>query len=99
MGRFDAIVGHGDYEKGKPSPDPFLKAAERLHVEPRLCLTLEDSHNGIRSASSAGMMTIMVPDLLEPTEQIRELCTFVVRDLHKLRNLITGYVTDQTGKS
>jgi len=99
VGRFDAIVGHGDYEKGKPSPDPFLKAAERLHVEPRLCLTLEDSHNGIRSASSAGMMTIMVPDLLEPTEQIRELCTFVVRDLHKLRNLITGYVTDQTGKS
>ena len=40
MGRFDVIVGHGDYERGKPAPDPFLKAAERLGVEPRLCLAL-----------------------------------------------------------
>jgi beta-phosphoglucomutase-like phosphatase (HAD superfamily) len=88
MERFDAIVGHGDYERGKPAPDPFLKAAERLGVEPHLCLVLEDSHNGIRSASSAGMMTIMVPDLLEPTDEIRGLCTFVVRDLHEVRSLL-----------
>jgi HAD superfamily hydrolase (TIGR01509 family) len=88
MGRFEEIVGHGDYEKGKPAPDPFLKAAERLGVEPRLCLALEDSHNGIRSASSAGMMTVMVPDLLEPTDEIRALCIFVARDLHDVRRLI-----------
>ena len=61
-GRFDAIVGHGDYPAGKPAPDPFLKAAERLAVEPPLCLALEDSHNGVRSAAAAGMMTVMVPD-------------------------------------
>jgi len=88
VGRFDEIVGHGDYERGKPAPDPFLKAAERLGVEPHLCLALEDSHNGIRSASSAGMMTIMVPDLLEPTDEIRALCTLVARDLHEVRRLI-----------
>src|ERR1700736_6376036 len=87
MERFDAIVGHGDYERGKPAPDAFLKAAERLGVEPPLCLALEDSHNGVRSASSAGMMTIMVPDLLEPTDEIRGLCTFVVRDLREVRAL------------
>jgi len=86
--RFDVIVGHGDYERGKPAPDPFLKAAERLGVEPRLCLALEDSHNGVRSASSAGMMTIMVPDLLEATEEIRGLCTLVAGDLHEVRRLI-----------
>jgi beta-phosphoglucomutase-like phosphatase (HAD superfamily) len=86
--RFDAIVGRGDYERGKPAPDPFLKAAERLGVEPHLCLALEDSHNGVRSASSAGMMTIMVPDLFEPIDEIRGLCTFVVRDLHEVRSLI-----------
>ncbi len=90
MGRFEEIVGHGDYEKGKPAPDPFLKAAERLGVEPRLCLALEDSHNGIRSASSAGMMTIMVPDLLEPTDEIRALSIFVARDLHDVRRLIVS---------
>jgi beta-phosphoglucomutase-like phosphatase (HAD superfamily) len=88
MGRFAEIVGHGDYERGKPAPDPFLKAAERLGVEPHLCLALEDSHNGIRSASSAGMMTIMVPDLLEPTDEIRGLCAFIVRDLHEVRSLL-----------
>jgi beta-phosphoglucomutase-like phosphatase (HAD superfamily) len=49
---------------------------------------VEDSHNGIRSASSAGMMTIMVPDLLEPTDEIRGFCAFVVRDLHEVRRLI-----------
>jgi HAD superfamily hydrolase (TIGR01509 family) len=88
MGRFDVIVGHGDYECGKPAPDPFLKAAEQLGVKPRLCLALEDSHNGIRSASSAGMMPIMVPDLLEATDEIRGLCAFVVADLHEVRRLI-----------
>lgn len=88
LGRFDQIVGHGDYAAGKPAPDPFLKAAERLGVEPRLCLALEDSHNGVRSASSAGMMTIMVPDLLEATDEVRELCTLVVADLHEVSRLL-----------
>lgn len=88
MDRFQEIVGHGDYERGKPAPDPFLRAAERLGVEPHLCLALEDSHNGVRSASSAGMMTIMVPDLLEPTDEIRRFCTLVARDLHEVRRLI-----------
>jgi HAD superfamily hydrolase (TIGR01509 family) len=80
--RFHAVVGHGDYTSGKPSPDPFLKAAERLGVAPALCLALEDSHNGVRSASSAGMMTIMVPDLIPPTAETHGLCTLIVDDLH-----------------
>jgi HAD superfamily hydrolase (TIGR01509 family) len=88
MGRFDEIVGHGDYETGKPAPDPFLTAAKRLGVAPALCLALEDSHSGVRSAFAAGMMTVMVPDLLEPTEEIRNLCTSVVADLHAVRRLI-----------
>src|SRR6266446_6289661 len=95
MGRFAEIVGHGDYERGKPAPDPFLKAAERLGVEPHLCLALEDSHNGVRSASSAGMMTIMVPDLLEPTDEIRGLCTFVARDLHGVRRAVLAAIERQ----
>jgi HAD superfamily hydrolase (TIGR01509 family) len=87
--RFPTIVAHGDYVNAKPAPDPFLKAAEHLKVGPRLCIALEDSYNGIRSASSAGMMAIMVPDLLEPTDEVRELCTLVVQDLHAVRGLLT----------
>lgn len=86
--RFHAVVGHGDYVTGKPSPDPFLLAAQRLGVSPALCLALEDSHNGVRAASAAGMMTVMVPDLLKPTPEIRSLCTSVVDDLHAVRALI-----------
>jgi HAD superfamily hydrolase (TIGR01509 family) len=87
-GRFDAIVAAGDYLAGKPAPDPFLAAAARLGVEPRQCLALEDSHNGIRSAAAAGMMTIMVPDLLEPIDEIHDLCVAVATDLHEARRLI-----------
>jgi beta-phosphoglucomutase-like phosphatase (HAD superfamily) len=94
-GRFDTFVVRGDYAAGKPAPDPFLTAAERLGVEPRLCLALEDSHNGVRSASSAGMMTIMVPDLLEPTEEIRGLCSHVVRDLHEVRRMVLAAIESQ----
>jgi HAD superfamily hydrolase (TIGR01509 family) len=86
--RFHGVVAHGDYASGKPSPDPFLKAADRLGVAPGLCLALEDSHNGVRSASSAGMMAVMVPDLIAPTEEIRGLCTLVVDDLHAVCRLV-----------
>jgi len=88
IGRFDEVVGSGDYDAGKPAPDPFLKAAEWLGIDPQLCLALEDSYNGVRSASSAGMMTVMVPDLLEPTDEIRSLCAIVALDLHEVRRLI-----------
>jgi beta-phosphoglucomutase-like phosphatase (HAD superfamily) len=86
--RFHQVVAHGDYAAGKPAPDPYLKAAQLLAVDPPLCLALEDSHNGVRSASAAGMMTIMVPDLLEATDEIKGLCTFVAPDLHVVRGLI-----------
>ncbi|MDO8381202.1 HAD family phosphatase [Phenylobacterium sp.] len=85
--RFHAVVARGDYVKGKPHPDPFLKAAGRLEIEPHLCLALEDSHNGVRAASSAGMMTIMVPDLLDPTEEMHGLCVRIAADLHEVRGL------------
>jgi len=88
LGRFDTVVGNGDYAAGKPAPDPFLIAARRLAVEPRLCLALEDSPNGVRSAAAAGMMTIMVPDLAEPTVEIKDLCVGIVSDLHEVRWLI-----------
>lgn len=86
--RFDQVVCRGDYEAGKPAPDPFLKAAERLGVEPASCLALEDSHIGVRSASAAGMMTVMVPDLLEATQDICALCVGVARDLHDVCSLV-----------
>jgi HAD superfamily hydrolase (TIGR01509 family) len=86
--RFHAVIAHGDYARGKPHPDPFLKAAARLGVEPALCLALEDSWHGVRAASSAGMMTIMVPDLMVPTPEMEELCAHIAADLHEVCDLM-----------
>lgn len=86
--RFHHVVASGDYANSKPAPDPFLRAAERLGVDPRHCLALEDSLNGVRSASSAGMMTVMVPDLIQPTEEIRGLCALVAASLHDVPVLL-----------
>ena len=87
--RFGGIAAHGDYARHKPHPDPFLKAAEVLGVAPQDCLAIEDSHHGVRSAAAAGMMTVMVPDLLPVTEEICSLCLQVVPDLHAIRRLIS----------
>jgi HAD superfamily hydrolase (TIGR01509 family) len=86
--RFDAVVAAGDYPRGKPNPDPFLTAAARLGVEPAHCLALEDSHNGVRAAHAAGMMTVMVPDLLEATDEMRAKCLAIAESLHHVRELI-----------
>ena len=80
--RFQAIVAAGDYARGKPHPDPYLTAAHRLGVDPTHCLALEDSHNGVRAAHAAGMMTVMVPDLLDATDEMRERCVAIASDLH-----------------
>jgi HAD superfamily hydrolase (TIGR01509 family) len=86
--RFHAVVAAGDYARGKPSPDPFLAAAVRLGVDPASCVALEDSHNGVRAAAAAGMMTIMVPDLLPPTDEMRALCLAVADDLHAVVEIL-----------
>lgn len=78
---FDVVVTRDDVVNGKPHPEPFLKAAAALGARPAQCLALEDSYNGIRSAAAAGMATVMVPDLLPPTAEMRRLCKEVAPDL------------------
>jgi len=90
MDRFHAILAQGDYPRPKPNPDPYLKAAEALGFAPQECLALEDSHNGVRAAAAAGMMTIMVPDMLDPTEEMHSLCVRIARDLHEVRELLAA---------
>jgi HAD superfamily hydrolase (TIGR01509 family) len=85
VARFSHLITSESVERSKPHPEPYLKAAAALKMPPRDCLALEDSHNGVRSAHAAGMMAVMVPDLLEATDEMREKCVAVARDLHEVR--------------
>ena len=88
LARFNAVIARGDYANGKPAPDPFLTAAKALGVPPEECLGLEDSYNGVRAAHAAGMMTVMVPDLLEPTDEMHDKCVLIAESLHRVLELI-----------
>jgi HAD superfamily hydrolase (TIGR01509 family) len=69
LGKFDTLVCAEDYTNGKPAPDGFLLAAERLGVEPRHCLVFEDTEMGIQAATAAGMASVLVPGPLERNQE------------------------------
>ena len=78
---FDAVICGEEAGRSKPAPDIYLMACEKLGVEPAQAAAVEDSYNGIRSAHAAGMQALMVPDLLEPTQEIAPLCAAVLPSL------------------
>jgi beta-phosphoglucomutase family hydrolase len=64
LDKFDTIVAAEDYKNGKPAPDAFLLAAERLGVAPEDCLVFEDTELGIQAATAAGMTSVLVPFIM-----------------------------------
>lgn len=74
---FDEVVGGEDVENGKPAPDIFRLAARRLGLAPEQCFVFEDSVNGVLAGNAAGCVTVMVPDLVFPSEELASTCTVV----------------------
>ncbi len=87
-GRFDAIVTGDEVTRGKPAPDIFLLAAQRLALPPAHCLALEDSETGARAALAAGMGVILVPDLKQPSAALFAQVDRVCSSLHEVRELL-----------
>ena len=88
---FDVIVGGDMVEKSKPEPDIFLKAAQLLNVQPEKVYVIEDSYNGIRAAFTGGMIPIMVPDMLEPDDEMREKAQYIFKDLYRVKDFLKEY--------
>lgn len=78
---FDALTSGSEVERGKPEPDIFLLAAERLGLPPEECYVFEDSLSGIEAGWHAGCRAVMIPDLVKPTERARAHCFGIYGDL------------------
>jgi beta-phosphoglucomutase len=79
---FTSIVSTEDVRKGKPSPDGFLLAAERLNVSPKECLVIEDSSHGIEAARKAGMKVVALSTSHE-ADKLKQ-ADRIAKDFHEI---------------
>jgi HAD superfamily hydrolase (TIGR01509 family) len=87
LNRFDTIICGDEITKGKPEPEIFLKACEKMDVDPKDAVVLEDSEPGLLAASRAKIKCILVPDLLQHSEEIQKLACAKVKTLLEVRAL------------
>lgn len=88
--QFHTLVTRDLVQAGKPAPDIYLKATATLGIPAEDCLVFEDSRSGILAASAAGIPVIMIPDLIEPTDELRSLCLTVQPSLLDAADLLEG---------
>jgi HAD superfamily hydrolase (TIGR01509 family) len=85
--RFDTIICGDEITKGKPEPEIFLKACEKMNVDPKDAVVLEDSEPGLLAASRGKIKCILVPDLVQHPEEIEKLACAKVKSLLEVREL------------
>ena len=85
---FEEIVGGDEVAKAKPDPAIFQEAWSKTDGTKQETLILEDSLNGIRAASRAGISVIMVPDLFLPNPETEETALAIKNDLHEVISYI-----------
>lgn len=73
LNRFDRLCSGHDVPRGKPEPDIYLYGAACVELDPEECLAIEDSPSGVLSASRAGCLSVMIPDLDDPDENTKSL--------------------------
>lgn len=85
---FDVIITGDMVYKSKPDPEIYLTACSKLGVPPEECAGVEDSLNGVRSTAAAGMFAVMVPDKVQPTEEIKALLFKLCGNLLELKTFL-----------
>lgn len=90
---FEAVVCGDMIQNSKPAPDIYLAACGQLGLSPKVCYAIEDSKNGLISAHRAGCVPLMVPDLWQPDEQVRQFVAGIFEDLEKVKQYLeeNGY--------
>ncbi|MGN0401616.1 MAG: HAD family hydrolase [Acetatifactor sp.] len=87
---FQEIITGDMVEHSKPLPDIYLLACRKLGKKPEESYAIEDSPNGIRSAHAAGMHPLMVPDMIAPDEEMRNLSERVFENLYEIIGYFSG---------
>jgi HAD superfamily hydrolase (TIGR01509 family) len=82
---FSHITSGQEVTRGKPNPDIYLLAMEKLSLKPEECIAFEDSENGARAAIAAGLKVVVVPDL-------KQLSEFVVQNSHLIINSLNDWL-------
>jgi HAD superfamily hydrolase (TIGR01509 family) len=88
--RFRGVVTREDVSRGKPHPEPYLKASTMLAHLPADIVAFEDSPTGVASAHAAGLMTILIPDLIQPDEETRGRALHVAGSMRDVLELLRG---------
>lgn len=89
---FNGMACGDQVSQGKPHPEIFLTAAERIGVAPAQCVVLEDSDPGVRGAVAAGMRVIQVPDVKPPSAEVRGFGHPICASLDEARQLLQGWL-------
>ena len=87
---FQTVITGNMVSRAKPDPEIYLKACRGLKLPPSKVLALEDSYNGLRSAHQAGMITVMVPDLLRDSACVDNILDGKMESLLEVRNWIAS---------
>lgn len=85
---FDEIVSAVQVERGKPAPDVYLYACEKLGIKPQEAYAVEDSPNGAMSAITAGLKVIFVPDQTQPDAELSERIYACIPNLSQLVEVV-----------
>ena len=92
---FAATVSSAEVPRGKPSPDVYLEAARKLGAQPRHCVAVEDSSNGLRAAAEAGMTVVAIPNPgYPPAEDALAGAAFVAGDLDEVRDRLVRWLAE-----
>lgn len=92
---FDKIVSTRDVALGKPAPDVYLYACEKIGEKPADCIAVEDSPSGITAAYKAGLKPVMVPDLSQPDEELSRLLFGCVSSLTGVCAIVDNLLTKE----
>ena len=93
-GTFDIVAGGDEVPHGKPAPDLFLLAAQRLGLPPVECLAFEDSDPGVLAARAAGMRVVIIPDQKRPSPEAASAAWRILPNLNQAALNLPEWVTD-----